>query len=298
MLQIIKMTSENRTKKPWKLSIKEMRDIAQPTSFLKRPEEHIFSRFYRFFSIYLTKFLLFLRLTPNMVTWLMIITGIAASIMFVFPSFVLACVGFLLFQLWVILDSSDGEVARITNKLSIFGPYLDRLNHYIIDMCLLFSLGMKIYLLTGEIIFLLLGTILCIINIFSRVVLSAFITVLIQNKVYEKILFKSSSNRNISKEKLEDEDNAESRKDSILVRMVNFGEKLKLRRLFTGTIEIAAIFLLASMFYLIFPNPDIFIYLLYVYMGGNLINVFARFMYVYLNIDKLVIKAFEEGIHF
>ena len=70
---------------------------------------------------------LFLKLgwTPNMITMVSMVVGLVAAGFFVPGSWEMAIMGALLFQLSVIIDCCDGEVARLTFSESKFGQELD-----------------------------------------------------------------------------------------------------------------------------------------------------------------------------
>ena len=276
------------SKKLWKLSIKELRSVCQPKEKLQSTDDTWFTRLVsRRFSIYFTKLFLLLNVSPNQITVLMIIFGIIGSILFSFPSIVLACLAFISFQIWTYLDCSDGEVARITKKTSLLGPYLDRVNHYIADILIFLSLGIKAYIISDDMLFIILGFILSILIIFSRLGFHLLNNLLMEYKVYE-------SERNIIKDNIETSD---VKRINLISRVVNLAARIPIRRIFTGTIEVSIVFLIISIFYHIFALENIIVITLYVYIAGNLLNVFFRFLFIFLNFDKLVKQAFDEGIH-
>ena len=126
-------------------SIAELRAATQPPSIFERNSgEHWAGRLYvRRMSPYLTRMLLRTPLTPNAVTWLMLASGLAAALALTLPG-VLAAVGaFLLIQLQILLDCSDGEMARWQQRSSPVGVYLDRLAHYVTEAALPIALGVR-----------------------------------------------------------------------------------------------------------------------------------------------------------
>ncbi len=94
-------------------SIAELRAVTQPPSIFERNSgEHWAGRLYiRRFSPYLTRALLRTPLTPNAVTWLMLLTGVAAAGALTLPGIVPAVAAFVLIQLQILFDCSDGELA-------------------------------------------------------------------------------------------------------------------------------------------------------------------------------------------
>jgi len=269
-------------KNPKKLSIKEMRNIAQSPEILARSEENWYGKnVSRIFSIYFTKIFILLGITPNQVTILMIISALIGSTLFAFPSLTLAIIAFFMFQIWLILDCSDGEVARITGKKSLFGPYLDRLNHYIADITIFLSLGLKIYIISNNLLFLFISTVLSLTNIFSRLLFTTLNSLIVEYKVFKQKKVTNDEEINIKVDK----------NQNILHKLIIIISKIPIRRVFTDTIVISAIFLVVSIFYYVFPIFNIFVITLYVYLAGNILNVVARFVYIYFNFQKLIYDA-------
>lgn len=126
-------------------SIAELRAETQPESLLARPAaEHWAGRLYmRRLSPYLTRALLRTPLSANAVTALMIPVGLLAALSLTFAGLVPALVAALLVQLQLLLDCSDGEVARWRKTLSPTGIYLDQLGHYTTEAALVAALGVR-----------------------------------------------------------------------------------------------------------------------------------------------------------
>jgi phosphatidylglycerophosphate synthase len=128
-----------RSSKP---SVAELRAATQPPSIFERNSgEHWAGRLYvRRLSPYATRALL--RLHPNTVTWLMILAGVAAGgVLAVHGHIWPAAVALVLIQLQILLDCSDGEVARWKGISSPVGVYLDRLGHWLTETALPIGLG-------------------------------------------------------------------------------------------------------------------------------------------------------------
>lgn len=85
----------------------------------------------KIFSPFFTRLFLHLKSTPNQVTLSMIVSGLIGSILFAFQSHLIQYCGVLFIHLWYILDGSDGEVARITKRFSLFGSEIDYTAHVI-----------------------------------------------------------------------------------------------------------------------------------------------------------------------
>ena len=86
------------------------------------------------------KFLLKLKLTPNNVTILALLLGIATSIFLYFDMQIIAVI-----LLWVsgYLDAVDGAMARRSNSSSSFGTLLDIVSDRIVEVSIVLVLGLK-----------------------------------------------------------------------------------------------------------------------------------------------------------
>ena len=126
-------------------SIAELRAETQPDWLLARPNaEHWAGRLYmRRLSPYLTRFVLPTPLTANGVTALMIPAGLLGALSFTFAGIWPAVLGVLLVQLQLLLDCSDGEVARWRKQFSPVGVYLDQLAHYSTEAAIPAAIGVR-----------------------------------------------------------------------------------------------------------------------------------------------------------
>ncbi|MGW0229681.1 CDP-alcohol phosphatidyltransferase family protein [Actinopolymorpha singaporensis] len=126
-------------------TIAELRAKAQPPGLLERRSgEHWAGRLYmRRISLYATRGFLATGLSPNQLTGLMIVAGVAAGFALLIPGLPGAILAALLVQLYLLLDCSDGEVARYTGRTSITGVYLDRVGHYMCEAAVLVGLGFR-----------------------------------------------------------------------------------------------------------------------------------------------------------
>jgi phosphatidylglycerophosphate synthase len=127
------------------LSLDEVRAAGQPPEVLARlNDEHWAGRLYmRRVSPFAT--LLFVRWgwPPNAVTVAFMLSGVAAAVLTAVPGIWAAIGVFLLIQLYLLFDCSDGEVARVTRRFSAAGVFLDRMGHYIAEAMLLAGLGIR-----------------------------------------------------------------------------------------------------------------------------------------------------------
>ena len=126
-------------------SVAELRAVAQPQSTMdRRSGEHWAGLLYmRRLSIYVTWLLAKTPISPNQVTGLMIVCGVAAGAVLALPGLWAALACALLIQLYLLFDCSDGELARWTGRTSVKGVYLDRVGHYFAEAALLIGLGFR-----------------------------------------------------------------------------------------------------------------------------------------------------------
>ena len=92
----------------------------------------------RVLSIYITRAILPTRITANQVTVAMLLVGVASAVPFFYGH-----IGWGLFlsYLCILLDASDGEVARYRKSYSLRGIYLDLVNHLAIQSWFFLALG-------------------------------------------------------------------------------------------------------------------------------------------------------------
>ncbi|MDA0635360.1 CDP-alcohol phosphatidyltransferase family protein [Nonomuraea sp. MCN248] len=126
-------------------SVAELRGVAQPAGHLdRRNGEHWAGVLYmRRLSIYVTWLMTKTSVTPNQLTWVMTLAGVAAGVVVALPGLWAAVGAALLVQVYLLLDCSDGELARWTGKTSLTGVYLDRVGAYFTEAALLAGLGWR-----------------------------------------------------------------------------------------------------------------------------------------------------------
>ncbi|HEX8103017.1 MAG TPA: CDP-alcohol phosphatidyltransferase family protein [Solirubrobacteraceae bacterium] len=126
-------------------TVAEVRAVVQPPGLLARNSgEHWAGRLYmRRVSPRLTRRLIGTPLTPNAVTWLMLLSGWLAAAALSVPGLWTAAAAVLLIQLQLLLDCSDGELARWRKVGSPAGIYLDRVAHFATESALPIGLGIR-----------------------------------------------------------------------------------------------------------------------------------------------------------
>jgi phosphatidylglycerophosphate synthase len=126
-------------------SMAELRAVAQPPEHIARyNSEHWSGALYiRHLSIYATRALLPTGISPNGVTWLMIVVGVLGALATPLPGLVGPVVVALAMQVQILLDCSDGEVARWRQRFSPAGIYLDRIGHYATEAAIPAAVGLR-----------------------------------------------------------------------------------------------------------------------------------------------------------
>ncbi|HWC34991.1 MAG TPA: CDP-alcohol phosphatidyltransferase family protein [Mycobacteriales bacterium] len=124
-------------------SLAELRAVAQPDDVVGRVSgEHWAGRLYqRRISIHITRLLAPTRVTPNGITWTMLLTGPLAALAMTVPHLWGPLVAFAVIQVQGTLDCVDGELARWRDQRGPSGIYLDRIGHYVTDGCLAIGVG-------------------------------------------------------------------------------------------------------------------------------------------------------------
>ena len=126
-------------------SLADLRAVAQPPEHIARYNaEHWAGALYiRHASIHVTRALLPTHISPNGVTWLMILVGVLGAFAIPFGGVIGPVVAVLAMQVQILLDCSDGEVARWRQRFSPAGIYLDRLGHYLTEAAIPIALGLR-----------------------------------------------------------------------------------------------------------------------------------------------------------
>ena len=122
-------------------------------------------RFFRIFSIYITKVCLVVGLKPNFVTFLGFSIGVAGGILYLNSYFLFGSIAFLIF---LILDYADGEIARYMKLSSNFGAWLDSTSVHLLYPYFFFSLGLGIFFQTGIFRYVIFGALAAMAKLIER----------------------------------------------------------------------------------------------------------------------------------
>ena len=133
------------TSRPTNPTIAELKAISQPQEIRGRQSsEHWLNEVYlRKLSPYQTRVLLKAGFSANGVTYLMIASGFAAGLALLIPGLPGGLLAAFFGQLQMLLDCSDGEVARWRKTSSPAGVFLDKLGHYLAEGFIPIALGIR-----------------------------------------------------------------------------------------------------------------------------------------------------------
>jgi 1L-myo-inositol 1-phosphate cytidylyltransferase / CDP-L-myo-inositol myo-inositolphosphotransferase len=101
-------------------------------------------------SFLLTPWLARTGVTPNVVTLVSVALGLAAAASVLGASYARGIVGALLLVASYVLDNCDGELARLRNRASDFGRFLDMFGGWLVHAALFASLGLAVSARTGQ----------------------------------------------------------------------------------------------------------------------------------------------------
>lgn len=101
--------------------------------------------FTRPFAIYFTWIFANLGWNAEKVCFLWVLMGSVSGFFYMFGHYYLALIGLSLYHIAMILDCTDGDIARYTKKCTLRGPYLDLIGHHLMNPLLLFGAGIYAY---------------------------------------------------------------------------------------------------------------------------------------------------------
>lgn len=105
--------------------------------------------------------------------------GILACVCIAIPNFVFGIIGALLLNLWIVLDCSDGNIARSIKKLP-YGEFVDATSCYVLIAFLFNALGLRAYLTSGVLFFdnyliILFGGLTSVLDILMRLIYQRYL---------------------------------------------------------------------------------------------------------------------------
>ena len=144
-IQLVRHNRRVNIARPTNPTIAEIKEVSQPQEIRGRQSsEHWLNEVYlRRLSPYQTRILLRAGFSANGVTYLMIATGFAAGLALLIPGLPGGLLAAFFGQLQMLLDCSDGEVARWRQTSSPSGVFLDKIGHYVAEGFIPIALGIR-----------------------------------------------------------------------------------------------------------------------------------------------------------
>ncbi len=108
----------------------------------KRKKDPIIARiFYRPLSFVLSSLCATFGINANTVSYFSLLVGLIGCVFFLFNNYIFALIGAILINFWLLLDCTDGNLARSFRKQA-FGEFADGISSYILYpfLCLCFSI--------------------------------------------------------------------------------------------------------------------------------------------------------------
>ena len=145
------------------------------------------------FSIYFSYIFIRMGLSADLVTIIFFISGLIGSVFYLFDSIIFSLIGYFFFRLHIIIDMSDGDVARFNKSFSIRGSYWDSMIHSILNPLYHLSISFSYYLVFDNIIFLIIAPFL---------VLSSSLLMAVKNNYFKALLFNNKTENKKSSKKM------------------------------------------------------------------------------------------------
>ena len=144
-IQLVGHNKKVNTSRPTNPSVAQIKEVVWPAEIRGRQSsEHWLNEVYlRKLSPYQTRLLLKAGFSANGVTYLMIASGFAAGLVLLIPGLTGGLLAAFFGQLQMLLDCSDGEVARWRQTSSPAGVFLDKLGHYLAEGFIPIALGIR-----------------------------------------------------------------------------------------------------------------------------------------------------------
>jgi phosphatidylglycerophosphate synthase len=126
-------------------------------------------------SLQLTRAFIVLGLTPNQISVLGLLVGLAGAVVTLHGTHLALAIGAALYQLASVLDGSDGEVAKLTGRASARGSWIDTACDEVASVAYLAALPIGVYRGTGQPRYLALGGFFIIALVLLYAILIAYL---------------------------------------------------------------------------------------------------------------------------
>lgn len=154
-----------------KITIKKILDKAA-----KHSKMDWYQKIIRKISPYFTFTFLTLGISANQVTLISLIPIITGASLFVLSNPFYWVLGWVIMQLYCVIDCSDGEVARYNNNVSNFGIAFDEFLHPIVNSIVLIAATVGLYLMYQESYVIIFGGFAVFFTLLNRIVRISFST--------------------------------------------------------------------------------------------------------------------------
>ena len=224
----------------------EIKEKCRRKDYLKNNSLHWFSSR---FSIYFSYVFINLGLSADFVTFIFFIIGFAGALLFSFNSFCCFLIGYLLYRLHIIIDMSDGDVARFNKSYSVRGVYWDSVIHSVLNPLYYISCCFSFYFYSENEQFLFIAPFLG---------LSSSLLMSVKNN-YDKALFKNNAENVVLDNKI---------KNNLKFKIFNFIS------------EIVSIegFLFFTLLIQYFQISNFMLLFIYIYLVLNIIVSLVKFL--------------------
>ncbi len=122
-----------------------MQDIYKKIISKPTVDEIYYNFFTRYISAYITRVIFKSSLTPNLISYIMLICGIGAVYLLSFNNLKSLLFSGILFVSHNVLDTVDGDLARARKQTSLFGKFIDQITHSIVNPSIFFALYFRFY---------------------------------------------------------------------------------------------------------------------------------------------------------
>ncbi len=151
------------------MTIDDIRKIGQPPEKMRKdPYVHVLRKI----SPYFTKFFVEHQISANQVSSFSVLFGIVGDLLFVFGNYPLMLLGCVFFQFHHLFDCVDGEIARVTDDITLGGRYLEGIHNAVLESGFMACFGIGLFKMWGSLVFLYLGFIfalsICLVHDFNR----------------------------------------------------------------------------------------------------------------------------------
>lgn len=145
-----------------KESIQELHKVCQPSSWC------IMGSIFENLSLYITRFFINTKITPNQITVMWIFFHIIGSLFLTTGNYVYMLVGVVLYHIAYLLDCVDGQLARYKKQFSLLGVHIDYMGHVASFLMFFVCLTIGVYVIYKQIIYVIIGVIVIIFYIFGK----------------------------------------------------------------------------------------------------------------------------------